>query len=137
MISTKPGIFEKLLRFSFLVAGAGGFLRLYGTIQQYPDILNFSQHAWLPIYLAAAGSLMGLLNLAIWIMLGRNYKAAAWLPWAGVLMNIAAYWLERLLLWAPEQRGTNALWSIGVHATWLLLAGLSRLQMKRRNNEHE
>ena len=89
------------------------------------------------IYLAAAGSLMGLLNLAIWIMLGRNYKAAAWLPWAGVLMNIAAYWLERLLLWAPEQRGTNALWSIGVHATWLLLAGLSRLQMKRRNNEHE
>ena len=57
MISTKPGIFEKLLRFSFLVAGAAGFLRLYGTIQQYPDILNFSQHAWLPIYLAAAGSL--------------------------------------------------------------------------------
>jgi len=52
-------------------------------------------------------------------------------------MNIIAYWLERLLLWAPTQRGTNAPWVIGLHVAWLLLAGISQLQMKRRLNEHE
>jgi len=137
MTPTKSGFFMKLLRFSFLLAGLIGFLRLYGGITQQPDILNFSQKAWLPAYLLVAGGLMGLVNFTIWMMLTRKPYARPWLPWAGVLINIIAYWLERHLLWAPSQRGTNALWAMGVHFAWLLLAGLSQLQLKRRRYEHE
>jgi hypothetical protein len=137
MTALKPGFFTRLLRFSFLLAGITGFFRLYGAITQQPDILNFSQKAWLPAFLMAAGGLMGLLNLSIWILLKRKPALPVWLPWAGVLMNILTYWFERLLLWAPTQRGTNAPWVIGLHVAWLLLAGLSQLQMKRRLHEHE
>lgn len=137
MTPPKPGFFERLLRLSFLLAGLAGFLRLYGAISQHPDILSFSRQAWLPVYLVAAGGLMGLLNLSIWFLLKQKPSVPAWLPWAGVLMNIIAYWLERLLLWAPSQRGTNALWVIGLHFAWLLLVLFSQLQMKRRFNEHE
>ena len=137
MTSAKPGFFRKLLRFSFLLAGLTGFFRLYGALTQQIDILNFSQKTWLPAYLMVAGGFMGLLNLGIWLLLKQNPLARPWLPWAGVLINIIAYWLERLLLWAPTQRGTNALWVIGLHLAWLLLAGLSQLQLKRRLNEHE
>lgn len=137
MTSAKPGFFSQLLRFSFLLAGLTGLFRLYGAITQHPDILNFSQEAWLPTYLMVAGGLMGLLNITIWLVLKRKPSVPLWLPWAGLLMNIIASWLERLLLWAPTQRGTNAPWVIGLHVAWLLLAGLSQLQLKRRLDEHE
>ncbi len=137
MTSPKHGFFGKLLRFSFLLAGLTGFFRLYGAITQQTDVLSFTQKTWLPAYLMAAGGLMGLLNLGIWLLLKQNPLARPWLPWAGVLINIIAYWLERLLLWAPTQRGTNAPWVIGLHIAWLLLALISQLQMKRRLNEHE
>lgn len=137
MTNPKPGFFSKVLRFSFLLAGLAAFLRLYGALTQQPDILDFSGKAWLPAYLIAAGAMMGLFNLSIWLLQKRKRAAPAWLPWAGVLMNITAYWFERLLLWAPTQRGTNAPWVIGLHVAWLLLAGISQLQMKRRLNEHE
>jgi len=137
MTSSKPGFFGKLLRFSFLLAGLTGFLRFYGAVMQQPDILRFSGRTWLPAYLMAAGSLMGLFNLSIWLRLKRKIAPQAWLPWAGVALNIIAYWLERLFLWAPAQRGTNTIWVAGMHAAWLLLAVLSELQTKRRLNEHE
>lgn len=137
MTAPKPGFFSKLLRFSLLLAALTGFLRLYGAITQQPDVLNFSQKAWLPAYLMVAGALMGLINLGIWLMLKRKPSLPAWLTWAGVLINISAYWLERLLLWAPSQRGTNSLWVVGVQTAWLLLAGISQLQIKRRLHEHE
>ena len=137
MKSPKPGFFGKLLRFSFLLAGLAGFLRLYGAITQRLDILSFSGKAWLPAYLIAAGGLMGLFNLTIWLILKRKPSVPAWLVWAAVLMNIVTYWLERLLLWVPTQRNTNAPWVIGLHFAWLLLAIISQLQMKRRLNEHE
>ena len=137
MTQSKSGFFIRLLRFGFLLAGLTGFLRLYGAIMQQTDILSFSQKTWLPAYLITAGALMGLLNLGIWLLLKQNPLARPWLPWVGVLINIIAYWLERLLLWAPTQRGTNAPWVIGLHLAWLLLAGLSQLQLKRRLNEHE
>ncbi len=137
MTLPKPGFFEKLLRFSFLLAGLAAFLRLYGALTQQPDILDFSGKAWLPVYLIAAGAIMGLFNLSIWLFLKRKLTVPEWLPLAGVLMNIIAYWLERLLLWAPTQRGTNAPWVIGLHVAWLLLAVISQLQMKRRINEHQ
>ena len=136
MRSTKPGFFVRLLRFSFLWAGLAGFLRLYGAITQHPDILGFSQKAWLPAYLMAAGGLMGGFNLSIWLILKLKPFAPPWLPWASVLINITAYWLERLLLWAPTQRSTNTIWMIGLHAAWLLLALISQMQKKRRLNEH-
>jgi len=134
---TKPSFFSRLLRFSFLLAGLTGLLRLYGAINQHSNILDFSQRAWLPVYLMVAGGLMGLLNLGIWLILKRNPFAPDWLPWAGVLMNIITYWFERVLLWAPSQRGTNAVWMIGMHAAWLLLVLFSQVQMKRRHDEHE
>ena len=137
MTQSKSGFFIRLLRFGFLLAGLTGFLRLYGAIMQQTDILSFSQKTWLPAYLITAGALMGLLNLGIWLLLKQNPLARPWLPWAGVLINIIAYWLERLLLWAPTQRGTNALWMIGVHGAWLLLVIFSQLQMKRSLDEHE
>lgn len=137
MTSPRPGIFARLLRFSFLLACVTAILRLYGAVRQQPDILNFSGKAWLPAYLMVAGSLMGLFNLSIWLVLKRQSAPRNWLTWAGVMMNIIAYWLERIFLWAPTQRGTNAFWVIGLHVAWLLLTGISHLQMKRRRYERE
>lgn len=137
MTSPRPGFFSRMLRFSFLLAGLTGFLRLYGAITQQPDILSFSDKEWLPAYLMVAGGLMGLFNLTVWLVLKLKPAMLAWLPWTGVVLNIAAYWLERLFLWAPAQRDTNTIWVVGMHAAWLLLAALSALQMKRRLNEHK
>ncbi len=136
MTSPRPGFFSRMLRFSFLLAGLAGFLRLYGAITQQPDILGFSDKQWLPAYLMVAGGLMGLFNLTVWLVLKLKPAMLAWLPWTGVVLNITAYWLERLFLWAPAQRDTNTIWVVGIHAAWLLLAALSALQMKRRINEH-
>ena len=80
---------------------------------------------------------MGLFSLCVWLLLKLKPKPPAWLPWAGVIVNIAAYWSERLFLWAPAQRNVNTLWMIGVHLVWLLLAAASCLQKKRRLNEHD
>ncbi len=137
MTSPRPSFFARLLRFSFLMAGLTGFLRLYGAIMQQPDILSFSGRTWLPVYLMAAGGLMGLFNAGIWLLLKRKTAPRVWLPWAGVALNIIAYWLERLFLWAPVQRDTNTIWVAGMHTAWLLLAAISELQMKRRLNERE
>jgi len=137
MTSPRPGFFARLLRFSFLLAGLTGFFRLYGALTQQPEALNFSGRTWLPAYLMTAGGLMGPFNLSIWLWLKRRTASQAWLPWAGVVINIIAYWTERLFLWAPAQRDTNTIWVVGMHAAWLLLAAFSELQMKRRLNEHE
>lgn len=137
MTSPRPGFFSRMLRFSFLLAGLAGFLRLYGAITQQPDILGFSDKEWLPAYLMVAGGLMGLFNLTVWLLLKLKPAMLAWLPWTGVVLNITAYWLERLFLWAPAQRDTNTIWVVGMHAAWLLLAALSALQMKRRIYEHK
>lgn len=135
MTSPRPSFFARLLRFSFLLAGITGFLRLYGAVAQQSDILSFSEKTWLPAYLMAAGGLMGLFNLGIWLLLKRKHTPQTWLPWAGVALNIIVYWLERLFLWAPSQRDTNTIWVAGMHAAWLLLAAVSELQMKRKLNE--
>lgn len=137
MTPNKPGFFERALRFSFLVASAAGFFRVYGAIIYRAEILEFSRRAWLPAFLIAAGGLMGLFSLCVWLLLKFKPKPPAWLPWAGVIVNIAAYWSERLFLWAPSQRNVNTLWMIGVHLVWLLLAAASCLQTKRRLNEHD
>jgi len=134
--SDEAGFFEKLLRFSFLLSGLVGFLRLYGAVAQQPDILLFSGERWLPAYLMMAGGLMGLLNTTLWILLKRGYSLPVWLPTAGVGLNILSTWIERLLLWAPAQRSTNSVWVVGTHLIWLLLAGLGFLQQKRRKHEH-
>jgi len=137
MTSHKPAFFEKLLRFSFLLAGLTGFLRLYGAIAQQPDILIFSDKAWLPAYLMIAGGLIGFFNITISLLIKWKSPMPFWLPWAGVLMNIIAYWAERLFLWAPSQRITNTLWVLGMHVAWLMLVVISQQQMKRRHNEYE
>jgi len=137
MTRSKPGFFEKLFRFSFLLAGLTGAMRLYGAVTQQPDILLFSDKNWLSAYLMAAGGVLGLVNLTLWLLLKSKPSLPAWLPWSGVLVSILAYWLERLFLWAPTQRGTNAGWMVGVHVCWLLLALISDLQRKRRSHEYK
>lgn len=133
----KPGFFEKLLRFSFLLSGLSGMLRLYGAFNQQADILMFSGKGWLLPYLALSGGLMGVFNLTIWILLQRKVGLPAFLPAVTVLANILGYWLERMTIWAPAQRGTNAGWVIGTHLCWLLLAVLGFWQQKERQHERE
>lgn len=107
----------------FLWNAGGGILRAIGAWQQRSLLPKLGLPSWLSWYLLAAGLLIDLLNLAAYLSLRLVKRWAVPLAWATLFVTLAGYWLERLLLWAPEQRGGNVLFMVIFHV--LCLAVLS------------
>lgn len=117
----------------FLWNAGSGILRAIGAWQQRSLLPKLGLPGWLSWYLLAAGLLIGLLNLAAYLSLLLVKRWAVRLAWAALFVTLAGYWLERLLLWAPEQRRGNELFMAAFHALCLLVLGLyTYLETKKR-----
>jgi len=100
-----------------------GILRMVGAWQQRALLPQIGLPGWLPWYLLAAGALTALLSLEAFISLYARRKQAILLAWVALVVTVSGYWLERLLLWAPEQRGGNVLFMAVFHALCLAALG--------------
>ncbi len=133
----KPRGFLGWLVLLLLLWNAGsGILRVIGAWQQYVLLHQIGLPGWLPWYLLAAGSLTALLSLGAFISLYARRKQAILLAWVAMVVTVSGYWLERLLLWAPEQRGGNALFMAVFHALCLAaLSGYTYRERKKRGTD--
>ncbi|HOE35224.1 MAG: hypothetical protein GX415_05090 [Chloroflexi bacterium] len=114
--------FITLTRLILFANAVSGVLRVSGAFAQKDLLLEFGLPAWLPAYLVAVGGMSALLSLfglaCTWLK-GRLRVSAVW---SALLFTVISYWVERLFLWAPEQRGGNPLFKLTVHALSLAAA---------------
>jgi hypothetical protein len=58
------------------------------------------------------------------------------MAWVALFVAVAGYWVERLLLWAPDQRGGNVVFMVSFHALCLAaLGGYTYLESKKRGED--
>jgi len=132
----RGGFLGWLVRVLFLWNAGSGIFRAIGAWQQRSLLPKLGLPGWLPWYLLVAGLLIGLLNLAAYLSLRLVKRWAVPLAWAALFVTLAGYWLERLLLWAPEQRSGNVLFMVVFHVLCLaVLSGYTYRESKMRG-EH-
>ena len=120
-IVKRGSVWAGLAVVALLFMTATGALRAYGALANRQALLDggltSAQLNYLVVYgtLQAAISMVGLIGMRAKTLLGFT------LPWTAVVLNIVGYWAERLLLWAPDQRGGNFVFMIIWHGLWLVL----------------
>jgi len=132
----KPRGFLGWLVLLLLLWNAGsGILRAVGAWQQRALLPEIGLPSWLPGYLLVVGALTALLNLGAFISLYARRKSAILMAWVALLVTLSGYWLERLLLWAPEQRSGNVLFMAVFHALCIAaLGGYTYFESHKRGN---
>lgn len=134
---TPPGWLNTLVRLMLVFHLVSGALRANGALAQKDLLLEFGLPAWLPGYLLAAGVLSALLSLLALVFTWRGRSLRLIAVWAALLFPMLSYWVERLFLWAPEQRGGNPLFKLGLHALSLAAAaGYTYLINKGKQTAH-
>jgi len=130
----KPRGFLGWLVLLLLLWNAGsGILRIVGAWQQRALLPQIGLSEWLAGYLLAAGALTALLNLGAFVCLYTRRRQAITLAWVALVVTLAGYWLERLLLWAPDQRSGNVVFMAVFHTLCLAaLGGYTYLESKKR-----
>jgi hypothetical protein len=133
----KPHGFLGWMVLLLLLWNAGsGILRVVGAWQQRALLPQIGLPGWLPGYLLAAGALTALLNLGAFVCLYTHRRQAITLAWFALLVTVAGYWLERLLLWAPDQRSGNVVFMAVFHTLCLAaLGGYTYLESKKRGKD--
>jgi len=136
-MSRKPRGFLGWLVLLLLVWNAGGgILRAIGAWQQRALLPTVGLPGWLPRYLLAAGIFIALINLVAFIYILAHSRQAIPLAWAALLVSVGGYWLERLLLWAPDQRGGNVVFMAVFHTLCLAaLGGYTYRESKKRGKD--
>lgn len=104
-----------------LFSMAAGVLRVYGTMVNWQVFLDGGLTQASLNLLVGLGTFQALISLMGLAGMRMSTAAGKLLPWAAVILNILAYWIERLGLWAKEQRGGNILFMIGAHLLWVAL----------------
>lgn len=124
---------ESLLRLSLLLAGMAGLMRAWAAWQQRETVSELGLQPWLTVYLIGVGLLYTLINLFAWLAMRK--KRDWHLPGVilAVLLNMAGYWAERFILWAPSQRAGNIGFMAALYILWLLLLLFYSTQGKRKD----
>ncbi|HNW96014.1 MAG TPA: hypothetical protein PKL60_07490 [Anaerolineaceae bacterium] len=134
---TPPGWLNALVRLMLLFHLASGVLRANGALAQKDLLLELGLPARLPGYLLAAGLLGALLSLIALVFTWRPGRLSLIALWAALTFAIGGYWVERLFLWAPEQRGGSPLFKLGLQALSVAAAALYTYHIKKRSqNAH-
>ncbi|MGV7976674.1 MAG: hypothetical protein AB2L16_07335 [Anaerolineaceae bacterium] len=131
------GGLSALVRLMLVVLLVSGALRANGALAQKDLLLELGLPAWLPGYLLAAGLVGALLSLLAFVCTWRagNFCLAA--VWAALLFSVGGYWVERLFLWAPVQRGGSPLFKLGLQALSLAAAALYTYHIRKwRQSAH-
>lgn len=124
---TKPqkkpqdSVWAGLAEIALFVMAIAGALRVYGALTNRQALLDGGLTNAQLNYLVVYGTLQAFISVAGLIGMRLEPPLGFAFPWAAVAVNIAAYWLERLLVWAPDQRGGNIVFMILWHGLWLAL----------------
>lgn len=126
----RRGFLSGLAGFISLGIAITAAMRVFGVIRSLPLWQQRAYPAWVMAWLMAVGLLSLALGLASYYLL--RVRPKAWMPlfWAVNLLVLLLYWLERLLLWVPAERGGNILFVAAMHLLWLVLMGLISLQAR-------
>ncbi|MEL7645987.1 MAG: hypothetical protein AAGU04_06975 [Anaerolineaceae bacterium] len=134
---TPPGWLSALVRVVLLFHLVSGALRAYGALAQKDLLLEFGLPGWLPGYLLAVGLLGALLSLLGLACTWRPGNLRLTAVWAALVFAIGSYWVERLFLWAPEQRAGSPLFKLGLQALSVAAAALYTYNIKKwRQHAH-
>jgi hypothetical protein len=105
----------------FLFMAVSGFLRAYGALKQRSVLLEFGLSEQQFVYLLVAGLLYGLVNLMAFVAIAKVGRRRLIVSWLSALLSILLYWIERLFLWVPEQRGGNWPFMLLLHVVLLVV----------------
>jgi hypothetical protein len=105
----------------FLFMAVSGFLRAYGALKQRSVLLEFGLSEQQFVYLLVAGLLHGLVNLMAFVAIAKVGRRRLIVSWLSALLSILLYWIERLFLWVPEQRGGNWPFMLLLHVVLLVV----------------
>jgi hypothetical protein len=115
----QDSVWAGLAAVALLVMVLVGALRVCGVLANRRALLDSGLNDARLNYLVVYGVLQVVISLAG--LLGMRFKPPLGfaLPMAAVILNIVGYWAERLLLWAPDQRGGNIVFMIIWHGLWV------------------
>ena len=135
----KPNPWRNALRLlsmaSVTIASVFGFSRAFNTIMRKNPMLELDFPAYMPPYLIISGVIILILGLAAYLGLrdGRSWQIPV--LWASTLTTIALIWLEKLLLWSPDQAGGSLVLPIILHLVWLLLVSLYTAAYRKKERD--
>ena len=135
----KPNPWRNALRLlsmaSVTIASVFGFSRAFNTIMRKNPIFELEFPAYLPPYLIISGVIILILGLAAYLGLrdGRSWQIPV--LWASSLTTIALIWLEKLLLWSPDQAGGSLVVPIIAHLVWLLVVSLYTAAYRKKERD--
>ena len=135
----KPNPWRNSLRLlsmaSVTIASVFGFSRAFNTIMRKGAMFELDFPAYLPPYLIISGVIILILGLAAYLGLrdGRSWQIPV--LWASTLTTIALVWLEKLVLWLPDQAGGSLVVPIIAHLIWLLVVSLYTAAIRKRDRD--
>lgn len=120
---------------SVTLASVFGFSRAFNTIMQKGTMFELDFPAYMPPYLIISGVIVLILGLAAYLGLrdGRSWQIPV--LWATALTTIILIWLEKLVLWSPDQAGGSLVLPIIVHLVWLLVVSLYTAAYRKKERD--
>ena len=129
---TRPSFWEVLARCIFLAHALSGLLRVYGALRQGTLLGSVGMTQSQLIFLIAQGALSALLNALAWGSLRFGRQKRPILLLLAFLFTTLSLWLERLLLWAPDQPAGNAPFVVALQALWLATLAILLATWRKR-----
>ena len=114
------GFFRRLLQWVFIASVAGALLALYGLFTQGDLLTRYQVPTGALVIKGVASAVQAVTSVLAASTLNkeRALPAFRWV-WLGAVVNISAYWAERLLLWQQGSLGGNLWFMLGLHGLWL------------------
>lgn len=120
---------------SVTIVSVFGFSRAFNTIMRKGTMFDLDFPAYLPAYLIISGVILLILGIVAYLGLrdGRSWQIPV--LWASTLTTIILVWLEKLVLWSPDQAGGSLVLPIIVHLAWLLLISLYTVAYRKKERD--
>ncbi len=120
---------------SVTIVSVFGFSRAFNTIMRKGTMFELDFPAYLPTYLIVSGVVLLILGIVAYLGLrdGRSWQIPV--LWASTLTTIILVWLEKLVLWSPDQAGGSLVLPIIVHLAWLLLISLYTVAYRKKERD--
>jgi hypothetical protein len=116
-----PYILRFVLMWTMAVVAVLGFSRFFNTLMRKGIMFELDFPAYLPTYLIVSGLIMLIAGMAAYIAAREKRSWHILALWVATLLTIANSWLQRLVLWSPDQAAGNNVFIGIVHLIWLFL----------------
>lgn len=124
----EPGFWVFILRYILMwtmaIVAVVGFSRFLNAVLRRGVLFELDFPSYLPTYLIASGLVLLAVGMVAYIAAKEKRSWHILAFWVGALLTIGITWLERLVLWSPDQGSTNNVFTIILHLVWLFLISL-------------